>query len=480
MWPKAISPRQWLLSHEGRGDRAPPAGGVFNVMAAFPLLGGMAANGQAEFIENPPLNLEPIMLDNKIAAGQFRASAGVETVATGPGADRGAIVYKGQHYRVMGTSLVLVSGGVVTTLGDVGGSGPVSLDYGFDRLIIRSGDKLFYYTDAGLAQVTDVDLGPVLDALWVDGYTMTTDGTSLVVTELANNTSVEPLKYGSAEEDPDMVTGLAKVRGEVLVLGRYTIEYLQNVGGNGFPFQVIDNATIPFGCVSASAKTLFLESLAFVGSGRNEALGVYLSGSGTASKISSRALDRELAKLPDPSVIELEVRTYLDEQRLFVHLPNQTWVYYHDASQRAQMLLWGKVNNIVRHAVEFNGEFYVGGGNLVGKLVHNSGAVFGQLQEWAFTTGFLYNEGRGYIIKSVELVGLPGRGGNARIYLSISRDGETYSQERVIDAGRAGQRLKRLQWRPMTHIPNYCILKFRGTDLSGFTKLELDLEGLAR
>ena len=455
-------------------------------MTAFPLLGGMAANAQSEFIENPPLNLEPIMLDNKIAAGQFRASAGVKTIADGPGVDRGGVIYKGQHIRVMGTKLVSIAGSVITTLGDVGGAGPVSFDYGFDRLIIRSGDKLFYYTDAGLNQVTDIDLGPVHDAIWVDGYTMTTDGTSIVVTELANNNSVEPLKYGSAEEDPDMVTGLARVRGEVLVTGRYTIEFLQNIGGNGFPFRVIDGATIPYGCVSASAKCAFIESLAFVGSARNEALGVYITGSGTASKISSRALDRELAKLPDPSVIEVEARTYLDERRLLVHLPDKTWVFYHDASQRAETLLWSITNNKARHAVEMNGEFYVGNyeGIQVGKLVHDSATIFGEVQEWAFTTGFISNEGKGFIVKAVELIGLPGNivSGEAKIFMSLSRDGVTYGQERVINAGKPGERNKRLQWRPMMHVSNYAIVKFRGFDqsLPGFTRLDLDVEGLAR
>jgi hypothetical protein len=47
----------------------------------------------------------------------------------------------------------------VTTLGDVGGSGPVSLDYGFDRLAIRSGTSLYYWNGTTLTQVTDVDLG---------------------------------------------------------------------------------------------------------------------------------------------------------------------------------------------------------------------------------------------------------------------------------------------------------------------------------
>src|SRR3546814_10891772 len=71
-----------------------------------------------------------------------------------------------------------------------------------------------------------------------------------------------------------MITGLIKVRGEVYITGRHTIEVLANVGGNGFPFAVVDGATIPYGCVSPSAKCPFAESFASVGSARNEALGV--------------------------------------------------------------------------------------------------------------------------------------------------------------------------------------------------------------
>src|SRR3546814_17139869 len=144
-------------------------------MVAIPLLGGMVANGQAEFVESLPLNLEPVAVDNKISSGQFRAPAGLVGYSGGYGEDRGAIVWSGRHFRVMGTSLVEIGVGVV---GDVGGSGPVALDYGFDRLSIASGQNLFYLTPRGLQQVTDPTLGRVHDDLWVDGFFMTTDGSS--------------------------------------------------------------------------------------------------------------------------------------------------------------------------------------------------------------------------------------------------------------------------------------------------------------
>jgi hypothetical protein len=210
----------------------------------------------------------------------------------------------------------------------------------FDRLGIRSGEKLFYWNGSVLTEVTDPDLGPVLDMLWIDGYFMTTDGTSVIVTELNDPTSVLPLKYGSAEEDPDMVTGLIKARDEAYVLGRNTIQVFRNVGGSGFPFATLKGASIPFGCVGPSAKCLYGDSFAFVGSARNESLGVYLAGSGSAKRISSRAIDDELAKVADETTIILENRASRAEHRLLIHLPDKTLVFLLNASKELGEPVW--------------------------------------------------------------------------------------------------------------------------------------------
>lgn len=450
-------------------------------MPSIPLLGGMVANGQAEFVESVPLNLEPIAIDNKISTGQFRAPAGLVAHSTGPGPDRGAIIWNGRHFRVMGTKLVEVGVGVV---GDVGGSGPVAMDYGFDRLSIASDQKLFYLDANGLSQVTDTDLGRVNDALWVDGYFMTTDGSYIVVTELSDPTKVEPLKYGSAEEDPDMITGLIKIRGEVYANGRYTTEVLQNVGGNGFPFAVVDGATIPYGCVSPSAKCPFNESFAFVGSARNEALGVYVAGSGTAVKLSTRALDRALAAIPDPTVIELEAWAFLDEKRLLVHLPDETWVYCDGASRQVSQRIWYRRTRCPRNAVEQNGQWFATIGSAIGTLSSDVSTILGDAAEWKFDTPFAHADGSAYILGSIELVGLPGRmpfGEKASAYFSYSVDGETWSRERMIPLGVAGQRRRRMVWRPNCRVPNYATFRFRGHDaaMPGITKIECDIEPLA-
>lgn len=446
----------------------------------IPLLSGI----KGELERSYPLNLEPVIVDTKISKGRLKSTAGTTAFGTGPGVDRGGIEWQSQLYRVMGTKLVLVgSGGAVTVLGDVGGTGPCGFDIGFDRVAINSGTSLYYWDGVSLTQVTDIDLGPVIDMMWIDGYYMTTDGTSIVVTELADPTSVMPLKYGSAEEDPDMVTGLIKFRNEAYAIGRNTIQVFQNVGGNGFPFATLQGATIPFGCVSASAKCLYSESFAFVGSARNEALGVYGAGQGTAAKISTREVDDALAREQDPTAIILENRAYLGEDRLLVHLANETWCYAAEASKAAGEYVWFRLGTNgpyrPRNAVLCYGKWIVGdlSSEALGLLDDSVSEHFGIEPAWGFDCGLLYNQARGAIIHAVELIGLAGRGGTA--FLSMTRDGLTYSVERSISLGLLGQRNKRMQWRPGSKFSNWLGLRFRGYGKVSFAACEAEIEGLS-
>jgi hypothetical protein len=458
----------------------------------IPLLSGVLADNTAEFLQSYPVNLEVVPVDNKIAAAQFRATSGAIPFLTGPGIDRGGINWLGTHYRVMGTKLCQIDS-AITQLGDVGGTGPVTLDYSFDRLIIRSGTNLFYYSPTlGLIQVTDPDLGPVIDCMWIDGYTMTTDGTNVIVTDLNDPTSVQPIKYGSAEEDPDPITGLIKIRNEPYIIGRNTIQVVQDVGGIGFPFTDVTGASIPMGCVGPLAKCAYADSFAFCGSARNEAIGIYIAGDGSANRISTRAIDDELAKVADPSQIILESRTYREERRLLVHLPTKTLVFQLDATKLLQeQEVWyvaqsGEGNPYrLRHAVELNGKFYVGDteSSQIGLLTDTVQTHFGEVAQWQFDVGPVYNDSKGGIVNKIELIALPGRApfsATGTIFMSMTRDGQTFSVERPLPAGLAGEFAKRLQWRPRTNFRTWIGFSFRGLGafMPGFAGLEADITAL--
>jgi hypothetical protein len=458
-------------------------------MTAIPLLSGAAGTETGEFVQTYPTNLEPVIVDSKISKGQLKAVPGAVQMGVGPGVDRGGILWNGLLYRVMGTKLCSISAdGAVTQIGDVGAGGRCWFDYSFDRLAVGSNASLYYYTtDTGLSQVVDENLGAVIDGLWIDGYFMTTDGTYVVVTELADPTQVKPLKYGSAEEDPDPITGLIKYRDEAYVLGRHTIQPFKNVGGNGFPFATDLGVTIPFGCVGPYAKSLFGDGFAFVGSARNEGLNVYAAGlGGAAQAIGCTELCDALDALPDPAVVEVEARSDRNERRLLVHLPAETWVFLVNASRVAGQPVWYRIVTDIngyrcRNAVEAYGLRIVGDtqSGTFGYLTDVDRRHFGIEPIWQFEAGLLYNQGVGAIVHSIELIGLPGRGGVGAVFLSTTRDGETWGAERAVRLIPAN-RSRRLAWRPHCRIGNYLGLRFRGagTALPGIAAIEAKLAPL--
>jgi hypothetical protein len=459
----------------------------------IPLLSGIVGDETAEFRKNYPLNLEPVAMTNYIANSQLRATAGAVGFVTGPGIDRGGAYFNDMLYRVMGTRLVrLRRSNVIDDLGDVGSGGPVTFAIGPDRLAIRSADRLYYWDDTALTQVTDVDLIACHDVIWIDGYFMSTDGAYVVVTELNDPFEIKPLKYGAAEEDPDPITGLIKFRNEAYVLGRHTIQVFRNAGTQGFPFITTRGATIPHGCVGAMAKCLFADSFAFIGGARGEAIGVFVAGAGTATRISTRAIDDELAKVEDPSSIILENRAHRNERRLFVHLPTKTLVFCGNASTVLEEAIWYVAQSGVnkpyrlRYAVDAYGRIIVADTEtaLLGDLTYNVCTHFGESAQWAFDAGIVYNESKGGIVHSLELVGLHGRaptGVNGTAWLSMTRDGENYTTERALPMGSGGAHGYRLQWRPRTSFRNYIGFHFRGLSpaMPGFAALQADVRPLA-
>lgn len=461
-------------------------------MTAIPLLSGIIANERAEFAVSYPVNLEPVVVDSGISKGQLRSAIGAVTWAQGVGPDRGGILYNGTVYRVSGTSLVSVSqAGAVTVIGDVGGTGQVSMDYGFGRLSIISGGKEYYYDGINLTQVTDPDLGKALDVAWMDGYYVTTDGTYIVTPQLSDPTSVLPGKYGSAEQDPDSVVGLARLRNELYVFGQNTTEVFTDVGGSGFPLQVSPGATIPLGCVGARAKCRFQQTLAFVGGGRNQAAGVYTVAGGTGQKLSTRAVDDMIAAVADQSAIVLESRMMRGDDRLMVRLPTQTLVYLADASRMTGEPVWyvaasGRaMDQPYRpiNAVYAYGKWVVGDAlsGAIGVLDESVASHFGDPVGWRFDTQLLSTSAKGGIIHNLELIGLPGRGtSEGTAYLSFTKDGETWTTERASKMGAIGNRAKRVVWSPHTRWRNYMGCRFRGSSeaLFGFASLEAQIDTL--
>lgn len=466
-------------------------------MTQIPILSGTYTDSDADFRSSYPVNLIPVPKDNGIAKGYLRPADGVTEYAQGPGFDRGGINWKGTHYRASGTKLVSVSqAGAISVLGELGGSGQVTFDYSFDRLAIASAGSLFYYANNDFRRVTDPDLGTVLDMIWVDGYFMTTDGTSLVVTELNDPYAVNPLKYGSSEADPDPINGLLKIRGEVYAINRHTIEVFDNIGGDLFPFQRIPGAQIQKGSLGTYCACELSDAVAFLGSGRDEAPAIYLGANATATKISTREIDQILSTYTEAQLATsvLEKRVDKGHLHLWVHLPDRTMVYDLAGSAAVQEPLWFYMTSAIegfsqyraRNLVWIFERWNVGdpAGTDIGYLDSSLSTQYGDMARWEFGTTFIFNEGKGAVFHDLELFCLTGRvavGINPTISASYSLDGQAWSDEKFVYVGTIGNRKKRIAWRNQGIMRDMRILRFKGNSDShiSITRLEAQLEPLA-
>lgn len=461
-----------------------------------PIVSGIYSDAAGDFRTSYPENLVPVPKENGISQGYLRPADGIVQFSSVSGIDRGGIFWNGAHYRVIGEKLATVSAdGAVNEIGVIQGAEPVSFAYSFDRLAIAADMSLYYYKDGIVSKVTDSDIGAVKYVLWADGYFLTTDGEFIVQTELNDPTSVNPLKYGSSEANPDQIQCLKKVRREVYAINRFTTEVFDNVGGDFFAFQVIPGAQIEKGAVGRWAACEFNEAIAMVGSGFNEPPAVYIVSNGQSAKISTREIETHLKTLSDSELSGIYVESKSDRYHLnlMIHCPDRCLVYDLSASQVMQQPIWHVLHsgNVDRQQYRARGHVYAYGewiagdptSQKLGRLTSDLSTHYGETVGWEFGTQILYGEGIGAIVHTLELIGLTGNtalGVNPTVWTSYTLDGREWSMEKAIQAGKRGERAKRLQWRGQGQMRQWRAQKFRGTSDTriSFARLEVQAEPL--
>lgn len=465
----------------------------------IPIVNGIYTDVKGDFRTSFPRNMVPVPQKSGINLGYLRPAPGiVELTPAAPGIDRGAFNWNGVHYRVLGNSLCrLAEDGSVTVIGNVGNDDmPVKFDNSFTHLAIASAGGLYLYDGTTLAQNTDVDLSTVVDFTWVAGYFMTTDGVSLIVTELNNPFAVDPFKYGSSEVDPDPIKAIVRLGSEPHALNRHTIEAFTNVGGDAFPFQRIDGAQVSRGVVGTHACCKFLDRIAFVGGGKKEAISIWLALNGQSERIADREIDLILEGYSEETLSHcvLCARVQKGTELLELRLPDQTLVYDAIASATFKVPVWFVLTSGLDDPGQYRATFPVWVYNRwnvgdpqaarVGYLTDASGNHWGDVVRWDFGTSFLYAEGRSGVVHELELVmntGNAALGVDSTVWSSYTVDGKSWSQELPAMVGRRGDTLARLVWLQNGIMGHFRAQRFRGTSdaHTSFVQLRAEIEALS-
>ena len=455
--------------------------------APITLIKGDDIGIETDYRDALPVNMYAVKRDILGAKGYMIGYPGLLKLADGIGVDRGGNYNErfSDQYRVSGNKLISVSSvGAVTELGTIPGISQARLIdfYSFNTQGIIADGKFFLYDPTGgFQEITDTDLGSPIDGVWVDNYYFMTDGEYLFHTDIDDETAIDPLKFATAEFMPDPSLGLAKTQdNKVMVFGRYSLEYFIDVATANFAFQRVVTRAQKIGIVATHAKCESSGKFYITGGYRDSAVAVYAIGIGSSIKVSTREIDKIIAKYTEPELsdMRMESRTENDVTFVLVHLPEETLCFNESiAATFGKEIAWNILKTGTGDASyrAINGIFdarsseWVYGdklGSNIGILDNDISTQYDAIAEWILFTPFIVLET--FAVDEIEMETMPGHTTtlDATVAVSITYDGVTYGKEYWMQYGEPSKYGQRFIMRRLGICNDWLGFKFRGASKS--------------
>ena len=337
-----------------------------------PILGSAYVARSINAADNRMVNLFPEIIPEggKEPAFLNRAPGLTKLATVGTGPIRGLWTFNGIGYVVSGSELYkITSNYVATKLGDVSGTGPVSMADNGTQLFIACGGPSYIYNSLTnvFVQITDPDFPGALTVGYLDGYFVFIEPNSqkVWVTALLEGTSVDPLDFASAEGSPDNLVGMIVDHREVWLYGTNSVEVWYDSGNADFPLQRIQGAYNEIGCAATFSVAKLDNGLFWLGADARGQGIVYRANGYTGQRVSTHAIEYAIAQYGNIS--DAIAYTYQQEGHAFYVLTfpsaNATWVY--DVSTQAWHERAAFSNGLfLRHRsncqMAFNSEIVVG------------------------------------------------------------------------------------------------------------------------
>jgi hypothetical protein len=415
-------------------------------------------------------------------------------VDSGLGANRGGQEMKEVPYFVNGNSLISVAANAtVTNRGTIEGAGRVSLaNNGQFLVVLVPGGKAYAYDNQAdtLTQITDLDFKASDTVVFKDGFFVfsASDGSSYFSSLLNDPFSYDALDLGTAESSPDRIVALHVNHNELFIAGLDVIEVAQNVGGSGFVFQRIPGAFIQKGVHAKFSLVEFDNTFCFVGGGFNERSAVWkVTGSSSALKISTNAIDNEIQKFTRDEISDSFSLTFSEKGQFFAlftfessRIPSRTFVYNATASALSQQSIWfefqsGVTDNRTRiqSIVSAHGKLLVGDsqGGIIGEIDSSALTYYGdEIFRSATTSPFSQD---GLALYAGELAGVfetgvgttTGLGSDPKVRMDFTDDGgRSFSSESTRSLGKIGQYKTKPLWRRQGRFPFSRSIRMTVTD----------------
>ena len=301
-----------------------------------PILGSAYVARSVNAADNRMVNLFPEAIpEGGKEAGFLNRSPGLRLVATvGSGPVRGLWSHASILYVVSGTEFYKVTSSYVATkIGDVSGTGPVSMaDNGTQLFIACNGPSYIYnYNTLAFGQISDPDFPGAVNVGYLDGYFVFNEPNSqrVWVTALLDGTSIDPLEFASAEGSPDGLVALIVDHREAWLFGTDSTEVWYNSGEADFPLTRIQGAFNEIGCAAPYSVAKLDSGIFWLGADARGQGIVYRANGYTGQRISTHAIEYAIQSYP--TISDAIAYTYQQEGHAFYVLvfptAGKTWVY---------------------------------------------------------------------------------------------------------------------------------------------------------
>lgn len=216
--------------------------------------------------------------------------------------------------------------GSATTKGGIPGDGFVTFATNRatpkETAIATEDGNVFSYIAGVLSPITDTDLQPPNSVDFLDGYTLyfVTNG-RVYYSEIDDATNIGANSFFTAEGSNDsLVRGIVHNR-TIFLLGTETTERWWNDGTT--PFARVPGGFHEIGCASGASVAKSVNEVIFVS---NKGGVMAMSQSGGIRKISTHAVDRDIASISDKTTIEAFIDDRNGVEFYYLSAATFTWV----------------------------------------------------------------------------------------------------------------------------------------------------------
>lgn len=305
-----------------------------------PILGSAYVARSVNAADNRMINLFPeVVPEGGMAPAFLQRCPGLQlqkVIGTGPIRGLWAHQTRGNDFYVVSGFEVYKMNSLTGTpvkLGDVTGTGPVSIADNGTQIFFACNPDAFIYDESNdtFTQITDPDFPGAVTVGYLDGYFVFNEPNSqrIWVTQLYDGFQIDPLDFASAEGSPDGVVGVFVDHRECWVFGTDSTEVWYNAGGADFPLSPIQGAFNEIGCVAPHSIAKMDNTVFWLGADARGQGVIYRAVGYNAQRVSTHAIEWRIQNYLD--MTDAVAYTYQQDGHSFyvISFPSadETWAF---------------------------------------------------------------------------------------------------------------------------------------------------------